>query len=370
MNRTIDSLVRNGKAKERSVTLGCGTVKVNAPRINDQRAGITYTSNILPPYLRKSPNIESLLPILYLKGLSTNKFTDALVPILGEGVKGLSAGSIVALKKQWEKEFESWSARNINKKFAYIWADGVNVKVRLGDDKKVCLLVIIGVDIDGNKELIAVEAGWRESKDSWKLLLDNLVRGGFKAPLIAIADGALGFWSALRECDGYQQVQEQRCWIHKMGNVLNCFPKRLQPQVKSMLHEIMYADKKSHANSAKKIFENAFKEKYPKGVEKLNKDWEELTAFFNFPAAHWKHLRSSNPIESTFASVKLRTKATRGAGSVITAKTMTFKLMREAEKKWRVISSPNLIKEILNGVEYKDGIVLQGGNGCQEVMPA
>ena len=155
-----------------------------------------------------------------------------------------------------------------------------------------------------------------------------------------------------------------------MGNVLNCFPKRLQPQVKSMLHEIMYADKKSHANSTKKIFENAFKEKYPKGVEKLNKDWEELTAFFNFPAAHWKHLRSSNPIESTFASVKLRTKATRGAGSVITAKTMTFKLMREAEKKWRVISSPNLIKEILNGVEYKDGIVLQGGNGCQEVMPA
>ena len=361
-------VVRNGQGKERSVVLPVGEVSLRVPRVNDRREGHQFTSKILPPYLRKSPNLESLIPVLYLKGLSTSDFSDALASILGEGVKGLSPASIVELKKSWELEHEAWAKRAFTKQYAYIWADGVHVKVRLGEDKSICLLVIIGVAISGKKELLAVEAGYRESKDSWKSVLNNLSARGMKAPLVAVGDGALGFWGALRESDGYAKVKEQRCWVHKIVNVLDCFPKRLQGEVKSLLHDMMYANKKSDAEEVKKIFEKNFQEKYPKGTEKLHKDWEELTTFFSFPGAHWKNLRTTNPIESAFATVRLRTKITKGAGSSKTAKAMTFKLLQEAEKRWHSLPHAELFADLLNGVEYVDGVVLH--KPSQEVHAA
>lgn len=351
-------VVRNGQGKERSIVLPVGEISLRVPRVNDQREGFKFSSKILPPYLRKSPNLESLIPILYLKGLSTSDFSDALASILGDGVKGLSPASIVELKKSWEAEHEVWANRALTKQYAYIWADGVHVKVRLGEDKSLCLLVIIGVAVSGKKELLAVEAGYRESKDSWKGVLDNLYSRGMKAPLVAVGDGALGFWGALRECSGYAKTKEQRCWVHKIVNVLDCFPKRLQGEVKSMLHEMMYANKKSDAEEIKRIFEKAFQEKYPKGVEKLDKDWQELTTFFSFPGVHWRHLRTTNPIESSFATVRLRTKITKGAGSPKAAKAMTFKLLQEAEKRWHSIQHAEHFVDLLNGVEYVDGVVL------------
>lgn len=361
-------VVRNGLGKERSVMLPVGEVLVQAPRVNDKREGHQFSSKILPKYLRKSPNLEGLIPILYLKGLSTSDFSDALASILGDGVKGLSPASIVELKKSWEAEHEAWAKRALVKQYAYIWADGVHVKVRLGEDKSLCLLVIIGVAVSGKKELLAVEAGYRESKDSWKSVLNNLSARGMQSPFVAVGDGALGFWGALRECDGYAKVKEQRCWVHKIANVLDCFPKRLQGEVKSMLHEMMYSDTKSNAEKAKKIFEKSFHEKYPKGIEKLEKDWEELTTFFSFPGVHWKHLRTTNPIESSFATVRLRTKITKGAGSPKAAKAMVFKLLQEAEKRWHSIQHAEHFIDLLNGVEYVDGVVLN--NPSQEVHAA
>ena len=362
-------VVRNGKAKARSVTVGSGTFKVEVPRINDRRDDCKFRSSMLPPYLRRSANVDSLLPILYLKGLSTNDFAEALKQILGAGVTGLSASSIVSLKKSWDQEFEEWRKRPIKGEFVYIWADGVNVKIRLGEDKKLCLLVIIGARADGSKELLAVDAGWRESKESWKGVLNDLVARGLKAPLLAVGDGALGFWGALRACPEFKNTREQRCWVHQIVNVLDCFPKRLRPRVKSFLHEIMYSDTKADAVAAKNAFANEFNAKYEKGVNKLEKDWEELTAYYSFPAHHWKHLRTTNVIESLFATVKLRTKVTKGAGSVTTAKTMAFKLMREAEKRWKKLHAPAACQDLLNGVEFKDGVVV-ANKRHQEAMPA
>lgn len=351
-------VTRNGKAKSRGVTLGGGQIEIEAPRVNDRRPGHRFTSAILPPYLRKSPNVESLIPVLYLKGLSTNAFEEALTAILGEGVRGFSPASIVSLKRTWEKEFEQWRKRLITEKFVYIWADGVNVKVRLGEDKKICLLVVVGVTESGEKKLIHVEPGYRESADSWKGVLRSLIDRGMSAPLLAVADGALGFWAALDELKAFHETRRGRCWVHKIANVLNCFPKRIQGQVKTLLHDMMYAATKSDADKTRKQFANLFHEKYPKAVEKLDKDWSALTAFFSFPASHWPSLRSTNPIESTFATVKLRTKVTKGAGSENTAAAMAFKLLLEAEKKWRRINKPEAIQELLRGVEYQDGVVL------------
>ena len=351
-------VVRNGKGKERSVALPAGNVSVQMPRANDRREGFRYSSKILPPYLRKSPNLEALIPILYLKGLSTSDFSDALASILGEGAKGLSPASIVELKKGWEAEHEAWAKRKLTKQYAYIWADGVNVKIRLGEDKSLCLLVIVGVAINGKKELLAVEAGYRESKESWRSVLTDLSARGMKAPYVAVGDGALGFWAALRDSDGFQNVKEQRCWVHKIANVLDCFPKKLQSQVKELLHEMMKANKKLDAEETKKNFEKLFSEKYPKGIEKLEKDWAELTTFFSFPGQHWRHLRTTNPIESAFASVKARTKSTKGAGSAKAAKAMTFKLLQEAEKRWQKIQYPEVFQDLIRGIEYVDGVVL------------
>jgi putative transposase len=351
-------VVRNGHGQPRTVTMGSGSVEVRAPRVDDRRENEKFVSKILPPYLRKSPKVESLLPVLYLKGLSTNDFKSALGEILGEGTMGLSPASIVKLKKIWESEFDTWSKRSITKKYVYIWVDGVNVEIRLGEDERLCLLVIIGVTETGEKELLAVDGGYRESKDSWLSVLNSLVARGMTAPLVAVGDGALGFWAALRACDGFRETREQRCWVHKIANVLDKLPKRLQPKAKEMLHEMMRAETQSASEKERVQFEKLFSEKYPKAVDCLTKDWSKLVTYFAFPASHWLHLRTTNPIESSFATVKLRTRVTKGAGSKETAETMAFKLLRECEKTWRKINGANEIQNLLDGLEYRDGVVI------------
>lgn len=349
-------VVRNGTGKERTVVLGGGALKVKAPRVYDRRDGEHFTSSILPPFMRKSPNVQSLLPVLYLKGLSTKNFSTALESILGEGTRGLSPSSIVALKKSWESDFAAWSRRSIEEECAYIWADGVNVKVRLGDDKKLCLLVIMGVNQSGEKKLLAIEPGYRESKESWSCILRDLVNRGLREPKLAIGDGALGFWAAVR--DVFPGTREQRCWVHKIANVLDCLPKRIQSKAKGILHEMMRSETEKDAMAELERFKDSFDEKYPKAVEKLEKDWSELMTYRQFPAKHWVHLRTTNPIESTFATVKLRTTVTKGAGSPNAAATMAFKLMLEAEKRWRKIRGHELVGDVLKGVEYQEGNVV------------
>ena len=351
-------VVRNGKGKPRNVTVGAGTFEVSAPRINDRRPGEKFISKLLPPYMRKSPKVENLLPLLYLKGLSTSDFKSALTEFFGEGTSGLSASAIVALKRSWEEEFDVWKKRKLTKQYVYLWADGIHVSIRLGDDRKLCLLVIIGVTEAGEKELLTVASGYRESKDSWKDVLDDLRSRGLNTPLLAIGDGALGFWAALREANGFQETREQRCWVHKIRNVLDKLPKRIQSKAKSMLHEIMRAASLSDANSAKDKFAHAFHEKFPEAVQRIEKDWTELTAFFQFPAMHWQHLRTTNAIESTFATVRLRTNVTKGAGSKKAAETMTFKLLEDAQKRWKKIRGYEEIENLLKGVVYKDGIMV------------
>jgi transposase-like protein len=353
-------VVRNGIGRPRTVTMGSGSVEVSQPRVNDKRDGEKFISKVLPPYLRKSPKVESLLPVLYLKGLSTNDFQSALGEFLGEGTLGLSPASIVKLKKIWEVEFNEWSKRPITKKYVYIWADGVNVEIRLGEDQKLCLLVIIGVTEAGEKELLAVEGGYRESKESWSAVLNSLIARGLRAPMLAIGDGALGFWAALRACEGFEKTKEQRCWVHKIANVLDKLPKRLQSKAKELLHDMMRAETKADAEKERDQFAKLYSEKYPKAVDCLMKNWSALTAYFDFPAAHWLHLRTTNPIESSFATVKLRTKVTKGAGSKATAEVMAFKLLMECEKTWRKINRPDEIKNLLAGLAYADGVVVPG----------
>lgn len=359
-------VVRNGAGRPRSVTLGSGTVEVPAPRVNDRREGEKFTSMVLPPYLRKSPKVESLLPLLYLKGLSTNAFEGALRDFLGEGTLGLSPASIVKLKKTWEAEFSLWEKRTITKRYAYIFADGVNVEVRLGEDKKICLLVLIGVSEEGDKELLAVHPGYRESKDSWAFVLSSLVKRGLAPPLVCIGDGALGFWAALRATAGFEKCEEQRCWVHKIANVLDKLPKRLQKDAKELLHEMMRSASLEACEKVRDEFVKLHQDKFPKAVHCLKKDWAELTTFFHYPAAHWLHLRTTNPIESSFATVKLRTSVTRGAGSATTATTMAFKLLIECEKRWHKINVPGELKNLFAGVVYKDGIVVTTPSTHQE----
>ena len=351
-------VVRNGKSQSRKITLGSGTIEVESPRVNDRRLNEKFISKILPPYVRRSPKIENLIPLLYLKGLSTNDFRSALKELLGDGAKGLSPANIVALKKCWEKDFEQWKNRKLTDEYVYIWADGVNVSVRLGEDKKLCLLVIIGVSSQGDKHLLAVSAGYRESKDSWKAVLDDLRERGLKTPLLAIGDGTLGFWAAIREADGFKKTLEQRCWVHKIANVLDKLPKRIQPRAKGLLHEMMRSQTKADAEKVRDKFVHEFHAKQPKAVECLTKDWQELTAFFCFPAMHWQHIRSTNAIESSFATVRLRTNVTKGAGSAKAAETMAFKLLEDAQNTWRKVRGYEEIKNLLMGVEYKNGVML------------
>ena len=352
-------VVRNGVAAARSVTVGSGSIKLSAPRVNDRRDGEKFSSYILPPYVRKSPKVENLLPILYLKGLSTSDFCSAFEEIFGaDATVGLSASSITILKKTWEKEFDDWKKRPIAGEYAYIWVDGVHVSIRLGEDKRLCLLVVIGVAKSGEKHLLAVEPGYRESSDSWAAVLRDMKSRGFKAPLLAVGDGALGFWSALGSVDGFQETASQRCWVHKIRNVLDVLPKRLHGEAKGLMHAMMNASSRADADMAKKEFTKTFDAKFPKAVEGIEKSWPELTAFFDFPARHWIHLRTTNPIESSFATVRLRYNVTRGAGSPKAAAAMSFKLLQDAEKTWKKIRGYEDLPMLLSGVAFKDGIML------------
>lgn len=359
-------VVRNGVGKERKVLLGSGEVSIKAPRVDDKRDGIKYTSKILPPYLRKSPNVESVLPILYLKGLSGNAFREALKDLFGENVSGLSPSSISSLKKVWLKEMKKWHARDIEDDFVYLWADGVYSKVRLGEDKKLGLLVIMGVTTKGEKKVLAIEAGYRESKESWKMIFNDLIRRGLNSPHVIIGDGALGLWAAVKEVESFRATKVQRCWVHKIANVLDKLPKKVQPKAKTALHDMMNAENEKDAIAVSKNFQQDFHKKYPKAVKCLVDDWDNLTAFFSFPAEHWQHIKTSNPIESAFATVKLRTKASKGAGSKEMAEVMAFKLLLEAEKRWRKIRGFQEIENLIQGSIYKDGEIIEGKFEVQE----
>ena len=356
-------VVRNGYLPARDLQTGVGLVEVRQPRVHDQRRDaqgepLRFTSKILPPYLRRTKSLDELIPWLYLRGISTGDFTDALQALLGPQAKGLSAANIVRLKESWQQDWKNWSRRCLEgKRYVYLWADGIHFNIRLEDpgNNKQCILVLMGATEDGRKELIAVSDGYRESAQSWReLLLEAKQRGLSADPSVATGDGALGFWAALREI--YPATREQRCWVHKTANVLNKLPKSIQAKAKAMLHEIWMAATRRQANEAFDRFIESFEAKYPKAVECLCKDREVLLTFYDFPAEHWVHLRTTNPIESTFATVRLRTVRTKGCGSRTACLTMVFKLARCAEKQWRRLNGAALLPEVIQGVVFVDGI--------------
>jgi len=350
-------VVRNGHHREREVQTGIGSIAVKAPRVRDRGCSterIHFTSKILPPYLRKTRSIEELIPWLYLKGISTGDFTEALSALVGPKAPGLSPSTISRLKEVWKDEYSKWSKRSLKgKEYVYFWVDGVYLPVRLEHEKQ-CLLVIIGATEDGKKELVALEDGYRESEQSWKeVLLDLKSRGVETGPKLAVGDGSLGFWSALPKV--YAKTRNQRCWVHKTANVLNKLPKSAQGKAKESLHDIWMAETKEDAGKAFDLFVETYEAKYPKAAECLTKDRDELLAFYDFPAEHWKHIRTTNPIESVFSSVKMRTRKTRGCLSRTTALTMAFRLMMSAQKKWQKLNGSNLLAEVIRGVKFIDG---------------
>ena len=346
-------VVRNGKGRERTLTLGVGPVHLRAPRVYDRRSDHRFSSRILPPYMRRSPRLEEVLPVLYLRGLSTGDFSEALPVLLGSEAAGLSPTTISRLLRVWQEEYQAWRKRTLQgKEYVYIWADGVYFRVRLEEDRLACL-VIIGVRADGTKEVIALEDGYRESRESWASLLRDLRRRGMPAPVLAVGDGALGFWGALR--DVFPETREQHCWVHKIVNVLDKLPKRLQARAKGMLHEIMQSPDRRSAKEEIVHFVAEFEARYPKAVECLVKDQERLLAFFDFPAEHWVHLRTTNPIESPFATVKARTRQTKGAGSRKAGLALACQLILAAQEHWRKVNAPHLVALVRDGVSFKDG---------------
>jgi putative transposase len=354
-------VVRNGRAQERRVTVGSGTVPVRAPRVNDKRVDEQtgerkrFSSRILPKYARRSPKVTEVLPVLYLRGLSTGDFRPALQDLLGEDAAGLSPTTISRLCGEWEAEHEAFRARELRfHQYAYWFVDGVHVSVRLGEDSKLCLLVVIGVSEDGTKELLAVEDGYRESTESWASVMRDLKQRGVNEPKLVVGDGALGTWAALR--DVFPLARRQACWVHAIARVLDCLPERLQPKAKELLHEIMNAPTRADAALALERLREEFDAKYPKALAKLDRDWQHLTAFYDFPAEHWRHLRTSNAIESSFATVKLRTRVTKGAGSKRAALAMAYKLLDSAQTRWRRFIGHELVADVLAGVKFKDGI--------------
>lgn len=350
-------VVRNGHLPERTVLTGLGPVEVRQPRVRDRRpAGQreAFRSAILPPYLRRARSLEELIPWLDLKGVSTGDFTDALKALLGPDAPGLSATTVTRLKAGWEAEFAAWGKRSLEgKHYAYVWADGVHFNIRL-DEGRQCILVIMGATADGPKELIAVADGYRESEQSWKELLpDCKARGLTIEPSLAIGDGALGFPKAARQV--WPSCQGQRGWVHKMANVLDKRPKGAQPKAKAALHSIYEAEGREAAGAAFDLFVSTYEAKSPKAVECLVKDREALLAFYDFPAEHWRHIRTTNPIESTFARVRLRHDKTKGSGSRVACLTMVFKLMEAASKKWRQLNGSSRLKDMIRGVKFVDG---------------
>lgn len=360
-------VVRNGHGRERTVMTTAGALAVRAPRVDDRRPGERYASQLLPPYMRRSPRLAEALPVLYLRGLSTGDMGPALTTLLGETSRGLSATTITRLTEVWKDEYKAWSRRELAaKRYAYIWADGVNFPVRLEEDRLTCL-VLVGVTGDGDKEVIAIQEGHRESTDTWQTLLRDLKARGLAAPLLAIGDGALGFWNALG--DVYPTTKRQLCWKHKLANVLDKLPTRLQGTAKDHLHAIMYAPDRATADAEVKRFAEVYRAKHPRAAASLADHLPELLTFLDFPAEHWVHLRTTNPIESTFGTVKARTKKTRGAGSRDAALAMAFKLIEAAEQRWRKVNAPHLVAAILSGLSFKDGLLVKPAEPAPPTVP-
>ncbi|MCI5222917.1 MAG: IS256 family transposase [Candidatus Electrothrix sp. AR4] len=348
-------VVRNGYLPEREIQTGIGPITVRVPKVRDKsRQGVKFNSSLLPPYLRKTKSVEDVLPWLYLKGISTGDFHEALQALFGNNAKGLSASTISRCKRVWEEEHEVWSKRSFtHNRYVYIWADGIYFNIR-SDDAKQCILVIIGVTEHGRKEFIAIEDGYRESEQSWIELLLRIKHQGLEhAPKLAIGDGALGFWKALRKV--YPETEHQRCWVHKTANVLNKLPKILQPKVKQALHQIWMAPTREDAYKSFDAVLRVYSDKYPKATGCLEKDKKELLAFYDYPAAHWQHIRTSNPIESTFATVRLRTAKTRGCVARHTILSMVYKLGQSAQKRWRRLRGFKQLGAVIRGVQFKDG---------------
>lgn len=350
-------VVRNGRASPRTIVTGVGQMEVSMPRVHDRRpaqAREHFTSRILPPYLRKAKAIEELIPWLYLKGISTGGFDEALAALLGPDCPGLSPSTVTRLIATWQEEQAAWSKRDLSdKQYVYVWADGIHFNIRLEEDRQ-CILVLMGATSDGRKELIAVQDGHRESEQSWtEMLLDVKQRGLAMDPKLAVADGALGFWAACRKV--WPTTREQRCWVHKTANVLDKLPRKLQPHAKEKLHAIWMAPTRAAAGEAFDWFVRTYEAKYPKACECLTKDRDVLLTFYDFPAEHWPHLRTTNPIESTFATVRLRHRRTKGSGSRKACLAMVFRLCQSAEKRWRRLNGHDLLPEILAGVTFTDG---------------
>lgn len=349
--------VRNGYLPERSIQTGIGHIDVKVPRVRDREpdGNIKFKSSLIPPYLKRSRNIEEFLPLLYLKGISTNDFSDVLEPLFGKEAKSLSPGVISRLKSHWSTEASQWKKRDLSKKhYVYWWADGVYFQARM-ENAKDCVLVIIGVTDKGKKELIAIDDGYRESKDTWKeLLLDLKSRGLTGSPKVAVGDGAMGFWGALNEV--YPETQHQRCWVHKTANILSKLPKSLHAKAKSDIHEIWMSPTREQAHKAFDRFIETYGAKYPKAVKCLENDRDTLMTFYDYPAEHWKHLRTTNPIESMFATVRHRTYKSKGCFSRDTILAMVFKLAQSAEKRWNRLHGFNYLADVIQGVVFKDGI--------------
>lgn len=358
------TVVWNGYAPERTIFTGIGPVAIQRPRVDEREAvkrnpeHERFSSGVLPRFLRRTPTIEGVVATLYLKGISTNDFDAAIQAIYGDDAGSLSASTVSRLKDAWHEEYEQWrTTRLSSNQYAYIWADGVYFNARIEGDRS-CLLVIVGAKFNGEKELLAMVTGYRESEDSWKeLLLDLRERGMTIDPKLAIADGALGFWKALPQV--FPTTKAQRCWVHKTANVLDKMPKRVQPRAKTLIHDIYMAETEENDNKAFDHFVKAYEDKFPKAVETLSKDRDQLMAFYQFPAAHWKHIRSTNVIESVFATVRLRTYKTKGMGTHRATLAMAFKLVQEAQKTWRRIAKWQQLELVQAGREFKDGVLVE-----------
>jgi putative transposase len=356
-------VVRNGYHNERRVLCGAGTIEVRAPRINDRRVDEQtgerkrFRSVILPPYMRRSPKVSEVLPLLYLHGLSTGDFAPTLEEFFGTGA-GLSPASITRLTEQWQQEREAFMERDLSASdYVYVWVDGIHTKVRLGQDERLCCLVMIGAKLDGEKELVALRDGHRESTESWAELLRDLKKRGMRAPVLAVGDGALGFWGALR--DAFPETRHQRDWVHKSANVLDALPKSVHGRAKKAMKEITEAENKAHAKKAIKEFEGEFGTKWPKAAAKIADDEEALLAFYDYPAEHWRHLRTTNPIESPFATVRARTDITKGPGSREAGVAMIFKLLEAAEGRWRRLNGYRLVPLVRAGARFVNGELVE-----------
>ncbi len=355
-------VVRNGHAEPRPVKTVAGAVQVKAPRVNDKRVDQgtgerqKFSSSILLPWCRRSPQVSAVLPLLYLHGLSTGDFVPALSEFFGDSA-GLSGPVVARLTTSWQAEHKAFSSRSLaDVDYVYIWVDGIHFNVRLGEDR-LCCLVIVGVRADGTKELVAITDGYRESTESWASLLRDCKRRGMRAPVLAVGDGALGFWAAVR--DVFPETREQRCWFHVSANVLNALPKSVQSAARRALTEIRDAEDKAHAEAAIKAFADEFAAKWPKAAAKITDKPEAMLAFYDMPAEHWIHLKTTNPIESTFATVRLRTKVTKGAGSRAAGLAMAYKLITTAEARWRAVNAPHLVALVRAGAVFKNGKLVE-----------